>query len=324
MSAATTINWRGTWLGFIARRLAGLVLVLVFLLIAAFAMVRLIPGDPALLVAGSEITPANLARIRAQLGVDQPWPAQFLRYTAGLAHGDLGVSFASSQPVSQIIGDRMLPTAQLAFVSLAVCLLVSIPLGMMVAHLTRDGRNRRLELVWTAVSAAAGSVPAFLTAVILVVVFAVYLGIFPVAGREGWRSLVLPVASIALGPTLALARIVRLQVLDVLAQDYLRTARSKRLSMLVIYLRHVLPNVLTVALTVGGVLFSGLVAGTVFVETIFARLGMGSALVDGILGHDYPVVQAVVLMLGAIVVVVNALIDILIGLVDPRSLAGKN
>lgn len=302
----------------------GLLGVLLFLLAVSFAMVRLIPGDPALLVAGTDVTHEDLTRIRAQLGVDQPWPKQFVRYTTDLIRGELGTSFSNSQPVARIIGDRIGPTAELAFASLAVVLIVSVPLGMVAAHATREGRRNRFELAWTAVTAAAGSIPAFLTAVLLVLIFAVWLGILPVAGREGWQSLVLPVASIAIGPTLALARIVRLQVLDVLAQDYIRTARSKRLPMRTIYLRHVMPNVVTVALTVGGVLFSGLIAGTVFVETIFARLGMGSALVNGILGHDYPVVQAVILMLGAIVVVVNTIVDILLGLIDPRTLAKRS
>ena len=306
--------------GFLLRRLVGLAGVLLFLHLAAFVMVRLIPGDPAVLIAGPTATPDDLVRIRQRLGVDRPWPVQFVRHTGNLLRGDLGTSFVNQQPVFRIVADRIGPTAQLAGTSLFVVLLFSVPLGMFMAHATRGGRHRTVEVVWTAVTAAAGSVPAYLMAVLLVLVFAVWLRWLPVAGREGLQSLVLPVLAISIGPTLSLARIVRVQVLGVLAQDYIRTAHAKRLPTRIIYVRHVMPNVLTTALTVGGVLFGGLIAGTVFVETIFARLGMGSALVNSIVSHDYPVVQAVILLLGVVVVLANAVVDLTVGMLDPRSL----
>jgi peptide/nickel transport system permease protein len=207
---------------------------------------------------------------------------------------------------------------------LDITLFKSLPLGMLAAHITRQGRHPRFELVWTSMTAMFGAIPSFLLATLLIFIFSVWLRALPVAGTSGWQSLVLPVAAICLGPTLTVARIVRLQTLDALAQDYVRTARSKRLPQLSIYLRHVMPNVLTVALTIGGVLFSGLIAGTVFVEQIFSRLGMGTALVGAVITHDYPVVQTIVLLLGMAVVIVNTIVDVLLGLVDPRSLAGPH
>jgi peptide/nickel transport system permease protein len=310
-----------TWVSFVARRLAGLLAVLLFLLFAAFIMVRLIPGDPAVVVLGQNGTPDQYRAVDHQLGLDRPWTLQFLDYVNRTVHGDVGFSFATKQPVSEIVVHRIGPTAELAGLSLAMVLLLSIPLGMAAAHLTTDGRHPRLEVAWTSVTAIFGTIPQYLLATLLVFAFAVEVKVLPVAGTEGWQALVLPVASLALGPTLALARIVRLQVLDALAQDYVRTAESKRLPLATIYRRHILPNVLTTALTVGGLLFSSLIAGTIFIEQIFVRVGMGSSLIGAIQAHDYPVVQADVLLLGIIVVLVNAIVDVLLGIVDPRTLA---
>jgi peptide/nickel transport system permease protein len=311
----------GRWARFIARRLLGLLLVLAFLLFATFVMVRLIPGDPAVVILGQNGTPDQYRQVDHVLGLDRPWPAQFLDYAVHAVRGDLGTSFATKQPVAEIVLQRIGPTAQLAGLSLAVVLLLSVPMGMAAAHLTAGGRRPRFEIAWTTLTAVFGTIPQYLLATLLVFAFAVELRLLPVAGTAGWQSLVLPVASLAVGPTLALARIVRLQVLDALVQDYVRTARSKRLPLLAIYLRHVLPNILTTALTVGGLLFSSLIAGTIFVEQIFVRIGMGSSLIGAIQSHDYPVVQADVLLLGMTVVLVNAIVDLLLGVVDPRTLA---
>jgi peptide/nickel transport system permease protein len=311
----------GRWLGFLGRRLLGLLVVLAFLLFATFVMVRLIPGDPAVVILGQNGTPDQYRAVDHLLGLDHPWPAQFIDYVTRALRGDLGESYVTRQPVSEIIRQRIGPTALLAGLSLAIVLLLSVPLGMAAAHLTANGRRPRLEVGWTTVTAVFGTIPQYLLATLLVFVFALELRLLPVAGMQGWRAIVLPVASLAVGPTLALARIVRLQVLDALAQDYVRTAESKRLPLRTIYLRHILPNILTTALTVGGLLFSSLIAGTIFVEQIFVRVGMGSSLIGAIQAHDYPVVQADVLLLGMIVVVVNAIVDVLLGVVDPRTLA---
>jgi peptide/nickel transport system permease protein len=311
------------WIGFLGRRLLGLVTILALLLFATFIMVRLIPGDPAVVVLGQNGTPDQYRQIDHLLGVDQPWPQQLVEYVVRAFHGNFGSSFATKQPVSDLIRERIGPTAELAGLSLAVVLLGSVPLGMVAAHLTAGGRRPRLEIAWTTFTAVFGTMPQYLLATLLVFVFALQLRLFPVAGSRGWQALVLPVASLSLGPTLALARIVRLQVLDALVQDYVRTAESKRLPLLTIYVRHILPNVLTTALTVGGLLFSSLIAGTIFIEQIFVRVGMGSSLIGAIQAHDYPVIQAEVLVLGMTVVVVNTIVDVLLGVFDPRTLAGE-
>jgi peptide/nickel transport system permease protein len=311
------------WVGFAGRRLLGLVLVLAFLLVATFAMVRLIPGDPAVVILGQNGTPDQYRQVDHLLGLDQPWPRQLVDYVTRALRGDFGVSFATKQPVREIILQRMGPTAQLAGLALVVVLLLSVPLGMAAAHLTADGRRPRIEVAWTTVTAIFGTIPQFLLATLLVFVFALELHLVPVAGMSGWQALVLPVASLAIGPALALARIVRLQVLDALTQDYVRTAESKRLPMLTIYVRHILPNILTTVLTVGGLLLSSLIAGAIFIEQIFVRIGMGSSLIGAIQAHDYPVVQADVLLLGLTVVLVNTVVDVLLGVIDPRTLASQ-
>jgi peptide/nickel transport system permease protein len=312
------------WLGFLARRLLSLVLVLLALVIASFLLVRIIPGDPALNVVGPGASAADVARVRAELGLDRPAPQQFVTYVGNLATGNLGSSYLTREPVAKLIGERIGASIQLAGVSLAVVLLLSIPLGLVTAAFTREGRHRKGEVSFTAATSVAGSIPEFLAATFLAFVFAVWLRLLPVAGSTGWESLLLPVAAIAIRPVAILSRLVRVETLNVLAQDYIRTARSKQLPERVIYLRHVLPNVLTATLTIGGLLFANLIGGAVVVENVFQRLGLGTALVSAILSRDYAVTQVGILVLGVVVVVVNAVVDLLLAVLDPRSLAAQS
>jgi peptide/nickel transport system permease protein len=311
------------WLRFALRRLVSLVLVLLGLVTVTFVLVRLVPGNPAEILAGLNQTHSTVAVIRHNLGLDRPALSQYLSYIWGAVHGELGRSFYTSQTVGSLILQRGGSSAQLAGTALVLVMVVSIPGGMIAAALTRDGRRRRFEGAFSAVTSVFGAIPEFLMATLLAFVFAVALHIFPVAGSSGLQSLVLPVLAISLRPVAVLLRLVRVEALNVLSQDYIRTARSKRLSWWVIYLRHVLPNALTPALTIGGVLFSSLIAGAVVVENVFARNGLGTALVSAVLGRDYPVVQGIVLVLGVTVVFVNAVVDVLLVLTDPRSLTGQ-
>jgi peptide/nickel transport system permease protein len=258
------------------------------------------------------------------LGINRPIPEQFVSYTWGLFHGDMGKSFITKQPVSEIIANRLPKSAQLAAVSLLLVMLISVPFGLAAGALTRDGRHRRFEVGFTAVSSVVGSVPQFLTATFLAFIFAVWLRLLPVAGSDTWEASVLPVLSISLSPIFILSRIVRVETLNVLAKDYIRTARSKRLSAIRIYFRHALPNVLTAALTIGGLLFANLIGGAVLVENIFARAGLGTELVKAILAKDYPVVQGIVIVLGITVVVINTVVDIALSLLDPRTLTRQS
>ena len=308
------------WAGFLARRLIGLVVVTFVLVFLSFMLVRWIPGDPAVVVAGPDANEAQLNVIRRSLGLDRPPLEQFATYAANVLRGDLGASFFSREPVARIIAQRVGTSVQLAGAALALVLLVAIPGGMLAAHLTRDGRHKRGEVGFTAVTSVVGSLPEYLAATFLAFVFAVWLRLLPVAGTEGWQSLVLPTLAISARPVAILTRIVRVETLNVLTQDYIRTARSKRIPERLIYLRHTLPNVITAALTIGGVLFAAIVGGGVIIENVFARAGLGTALVNGVLSRDYPVIQGIILVLGVTVVVANTIVDVLLATLDPRSL----
>jgi peptide/nickel transport system permease protein len=307
------------WLRFALRRLGRFAVSLWVLLTAGFLMVHLVPGDPVRAALGVT-APADLVRARrAELRLDEPLWTQYGHYLRGLLHGELGTSMGSGLQVSQVIGDRLPATVALAVLAFVVVLAVSIPVGSGMAVLTRGGRRRGGELAFTSTSVLLAAVPDFLLAVGLVYLFAVHLHWFPVAGRGGAGSYVLPVLALAVGPAAALARIVRVELLAVLGADFVRTARAKRLPARLVYLRHALPNALTATLTLGGLLLSGLVAGTLLVENVFAWPGLGSTIVQSIQERDYPVVQGIVLVYGAGVLLVNLAVDVLLALLDPRS-----
>jgi peptide/nickel transport system permease protein len=310
---------RRPWLAFLLRRLVRLVASMSVLVTLSFLMIHLIPGDPVRGALGPK-APASLVRARRhRLWLDRPLLAQFRHYLHGLFTGDLGTSFTSNLPVSDVVAHRLPASVQLAGIAFVVIMAVSVPLGMLAAVATRDGRHRGTDLAFTSLTGFFATVPEFLLGVGLVVVFAVQFRWLPVAGRTGPSSYLLPVAALSLGPIAALARIVRAETMVVLGQDYLRVARGKRLPARVLYLRHVLPNMLTGTLTLGGLLLSGLIGGTVLVENVFAWPGMGTAAVNSVVQQDYPLAQAVVLVLGGSVLVVNAIVDLLLGLIDPRT-----
>ena len=225
----------------------------------------------------------------------------------------------SGLPVSQVIADRYPATLELALYAFLLAAVVSVPLGLMMAVLTRGGRRRPAELAFTTSSVVLATIPEYLIAVGLVAVFGVSLGWAPVAGREGVGSYVLPLLSLAIGPAALLARIVRVETLAVMHTDYVRTARAKRLPGWRIYLRHALPNALTATLTLGGLLLGAMVAGTVLVENVFAWPGLGGEVVRSILAKDYPVVQGIVIVYGLGVLLVNLAVDVALALLDPRS-----
>jgi len=298
------------------------VCVLVVLVIAVFSAVRLIPGDPVRSVVGLDASRVVYERVRNELGLQHSFLTQLGHYLSQLLfHGNLGNSFLSQQPVSQIIAQNIAPSAELAGLALAFVLIVGVPLGIAMASITRDNRHRRFDVAYQTVSQFFGTIPDFVLATALVFVFAVKIHLLPVAGSQGWQSLVLPVLSLAVPTTAILSRIVRAEARNVLAQDYMRTARGKRLPRRVLLFRHALPNVLTAALTVAGLLFAGLIGGAVIIENVFARPGLGTQVTNALLSRDYPTVQGITIVLGTVVVVVNALIDMLLAIIDKRSLA---
>jgi peptide/nickel transport system permease protein len=316
----TTVRTATTgWPRFAARRLGRLLVSVWVLVTAAFLMIHLIPGDPVRAALGAMAPLEQVNTRRAMLGLNDPLWLQYAHYLRDLVTGRMGTSMTSGLPVSQVIGERLPATLELAVFAFLLAVLVSVPLGVVMGVLTRGGRRHRTELTFTSTSVVLAAIPEFLLTVGLVYVFGVQLDWAPVAGRAGFSSYVLPVLALAVGPAAVLSRIVRVEMLAVLQADYIRTARAKRLPQRLVYLRHALPNAVTATITLGGLLLSAMVAGTVLVENVVAWPGLGSTIVQSILAKDYPMVQGVVLVYGIGVLLVNLLVDVALALLDPRS-----
>ena len=308
---------------FVLRRLVSFVIVVWVVEIATFLMVRLIPGDPARQALGPHASESAVQALRHQLGLDQPLLTQYFHYTAHVLRFDFGTSFYTHLPVSTELSSRVGPELELIGTAVAIILVLGIGGGLLVGGLSRDGRHPLIERLFIMVTGIVGSVPGYVAATLLAFAFAVSWKLFPVAGNSGANSVVLPALSIALPQSALLARIVRVETLNVLAQNYVRSARSKRLGSAAIYLRYVLPNVLTAALTLGGTIFTQSVGSAIIVESVFAWNGLGLLLTQSVLRLDFPVVEGCAMLLALIVVVINLLVDIAVSIVDPRSAAER-
>ena len=307
----------GTLLGRIAATLPvmGVVAVIVFLLI------HLSPGDPAALIAGDLATTDDIARLRASLGLDQPLWQQFALWAARLAQGDLGTSIFTHVPVTQLLAQRIEPTLSIALLTMAIAIVVAIPLGTLAAHSAGSWIDRAVMVF----AVLAFSVPVFLIGYVLIWGFAIQLQWLPVQGysrlAEGFGTwlahLVLPCVNLALVYMALLTRMTRATVLEVLQEDYIRTARAKGLGVLAV-LGHALRNAAVPIATTVGVGIALLIGGVVVTETVFAIPGIGRLVVDSVQRHDYPVIQSVLLLSAGVYVLVNLLIDLSYRLFDPR------
>ncbi|OZM76529.1 ABC transporter permease [Pseudonocardia sp. MH-G8] len=319
--AVRRVTWRERpWLRFAGQRLGGLVLSFAVLVVVTFVIVPLIPGDPAVAVAGQEATGAEVARIRAELGLDQPLHVQFLDYVGGLLTLDLGTSFSNGQDVATVILARLPFTAELALFAIALVLVISVPVGMLVAFLTHGGRRSWLDHLFNVVTSLVYSVPQYVMATLLVVVFAVGLGMFPAAGAETLSSLVLPTLALMLLPMCVVSRVVRRETAVVLDQDYIRTAKGWRIGRLRLFGRYVLPNVITTTLTLSGLILAAQLGGAVVIETVFAFPGLGQGVVQAILERDYPVIRGTILVLGLMATLIISVVDVILAIIDPRSI----
>lgn len=308
------------WSGYLLRRAIGLVLSIAVLVIATFLIIPLLPGDPAIAILGTKATPDSIAALRERLHLDDPLITRFGDYLWGLTHFDLGTSFRFSTPVSQIVAMKLPYTLQLAGLAIVVVLAVSVPVGMAVGVLTRGGRRSPLAVIFGAVAGFFASVPGYVTGTILVLVFAIWLRALPPGGATNPGSAILPVVALALGPTFAVARVVRQETQTVIQQDFMRTARGHRLGAARLYFGHALPNLLTSTLTLTGLILAGIIGGTVIVESVFNYPGVGSEIVRAIIYKDYPVVQGIVLVIGMLAILLNLGIDIVLAFIDPRTL----
>lgn len=320
----TKVKPGGLWRTFLLRRISRLATSIAVLVTVAFLAIRAIPGDPVRMALGIHASQAVVDARRASLGLDLPIWEQYIRFWEGLLTGNLGDSFSLQLPVTEVIGQRLPATIELAVLALIVMLTFAIPIGLAAAALTRGGRRRGLELGYTTVSGFVAVIPEFLIGVGLIYVFAVQFQILPVAGRSGPNSYILPVLALALGGIAGISRIVRAEALFVLDQDYIRTARAKRMSSWRLYMRHALPNLLTSSLTIGGLVLGGLIAGTVLVETIFSWPGLGMTIVSSIMHKDFPLAQGIIIVYGLFVLLVTLLVDVVLVLLDPRSALKEN
>lgn len=315
---------RNPWASYLLRRSGYFIVSLFVLVTISFLLVQLIPGDPARMSVGENATPEAVEARRAELGLDRPLIVQYLSFWRGLFTGDLGESISSRMPVIDVIALRAPATLEIAFAAVAIALIVAICLGLAFGALTSGGRRRGVDAGFTSVSAVLAVIPEFLAGILLVYLFSVTLDLLPVAGRGDFPSYILPVAALAIGPAASLTRIVRAETLTVLQQDYVRTARSRRMPSIRLYGKHVLPNLLTSTLTISGLLLGSMIAGTVLVENIFAWPGLGGVIVQSIQGKDYPLVQGIIIFYGAVVLLINLVIDILLILLDPRTALDKS
>ena len=301
---------------FVARRVVVALPVAFAVLVVTFAMLRLVPGDPVDVMAGSTMTPQVAAELKQELGLDKPLPRQFFDYVDHVLHGNLGTSFVTHEKVTSIVAEHLPYTLELTGVGVAVGLLLSLPLGMLAA--LRQTRRRRSGVSFAVATTAFAATPDFLLATVLAAVFAVYVHWFPVAGAQGWRSIVLP--ALALGIPLAgiQARVVRSSVLDVVGRPFVRTLRAAGVRERRLLFRSVLPNASIPVVTVLSVEFGRLLAGALVVENVFNWPGLGTTIFNSISNRDLPAVQGEILVLALIILGINLLVDVLYRLIDPR------
>ena len=307
---------------YILRRLGATLIVMAVVALFVFSLLFLTPGDPAAVIAGDVATADDIQRIRAKLGLNEPFLVQFGGWVGRLLHGDLGTSIFTNLPVTTLIRQRVQPTVSLTLLTLVVAVLIAVPVGVLAAAKAGTWTDRLVM----GFSVLAFSVPVFVLAYVLIGLFSIRLEWLPVQGyrpfSDGlwpWLShLILP--SIALGTVYMafIARITRAAMLDVLAQDYIRTANAKGLTPRAVLTRHALKNAGVPIITVIGIGIALLISGAIVTETVFAIPGIGRLTVDAILRRDYPIIQGVILLFSGVYVLINLLVDLSYRLFDPR------
>lgn len=283
-----------------------------------FLLLHLVPGDPVETMLGEGARPADRTALTAALGLDRPLWEQYLGYLQRLARLDLGSSLVYQRPVVELVAERLPATLTLAAAALALALVLALPLGVLAAC----RRGRAADGAATVFALLGSSIPNFWLGPLLILTFSLWLGWTPVSGREGWASWVLPALTLGTSLAAVLARMVRSSVLEVLGEDYVRTARAKGLSPAAVLWGHALRNAWLPVLTLAGLQLGSLLGGAVITETVFAWPGLGSLLVEAIQGRDYPVVQGCVLLVSLGYVLVNTWTDLAYAWVDPRIRGG--
>lgn len=304
---------------YLARRLLVAVPTLLALSFLIFLLVSNAPGDPAEEYArkrsgSQEATAQDIQRAKVELGLDRPFFVQYGTWLKGMVTGDLGESFAKRRPVSAELSDRIGPTLELTFASLLLIVVVGLPVGVLAAMFHRHWTDQTFRFL----ALLGASIPSFFLAYMLIIQLATELKLLPVAGRQGIDSLIMPAIVVAITPAAVISRLLRASLLEVFSEDYMRTARSKGLGSLPVVLRHGLRNASIPVVTYVGTVLGSLLEGVVITEFIFAWPGLGLLTLEAISQRDYPMIQAAVLLAGAIYLIANLLVDVLYGLLDPR------
>jgi glutathione transport system permease protein len=301
-------------LAFLAKRLLGTIPVLFAVSIFVFGFVRLLPGDPARLIAGPEASAADIDAVRADLGLDGSLVAQYLRYAGQTLTGHLGRSSKTRQPVAAEIGARFMPTLWLTAVAMAWATVA----GLLIGVLSGVRRGRWPDQLGMVLAVSGISFPAFWLGLLLINVFAVRLGWLPTGGYGSWRHFVLPSITLGVGVAAVLARFTRSAYVEVAAEDYVRTARSKGVPDRGVVWKHTLRNALIPVVTMTGLQFGFLLGGSIVVETVFAWPGLGRLLIDSVSFRDYPVIQAEIMLFSIEFILINLLVDLLYAALNPE------
>ncbi|WP_431822815.1 glutathione ABC transporter permease GsiC [Burkholderia sp. F1] len=300
-------------LNFIVKRLFGLMPTLAIVAVLVFLFVHLLPGDPARLAAGPEADDATVALVRADLGLDKPMPAQFANFFVKVAHGDFGKSTRSKRAVSTEIGERFMPTLLLTIVSMGWATLFGMAIGIASAV----WRNQWPDRVGMTLAVSGISFPAFALGMLLMEIFSVKLGWLPVVPDGTWKSYVLPSLTLGAAVAAVMARFTRASFVEVLNEDFVRTARAKGVHEPTVVLKHCLRNAMIPVVTMMGLQFGFLLGGSIVVEAVFNWPGLGRLLVDAVTMRDYPVIQAIVLLFSLEFILINLTVDVLYAVINP-------
>jgi peptide/nickel transport system permease protein len=284
------------------------------ILTMVFLLAHIVPGDPVAQMLGEGARAEDLTQLRHALGLDLPLPVQYGRYLAGVLHGNLGESFRFQRPVLKVVAEHYPATLELAVVALLICALIGIPAGVLAAH----KRGERTDHAVGVLTLFGLSVPNFALGPVLILLFSVALGWLPVSGRGGVAHLILPAFTLGAALAAILTRMVRASMIEELSSDYVRTARAKGLSERRVLFRHALPNALIPIITIVGLQFGALLAGTIVTEMIFSWPGIGRLAVQAITERDYPLLQGCILVIALSCVFVNLLTDLIYAVIDPR------
>jgi peptide/nickel transport system permease protein len=309
-------------LGYIIRRILAVIPVMAIVAVFVFLLLRLTPGDPAAIIAGDMATPAQLERIRESLGLNEPLHVQFITWVGSLLRGDLGTSIISNTPVMQMIGQRIWPTINIAILTIVLSVLIAVPMGVLAAWRHKSCVDYGVMTF----SVLGFSIPVFVIGYIFIQIFSIELRWLPVQGyappSQGFGQFfaraILPCLTLATIYVALIARMTRASMLEVLGEDYIRTARAKGVKENVVLFRHALRNAAVPIMTIIGTGFALLIGGVVVTESVFNIPGIGRLTVDAILARDYPVIQAMILITSAIYVLINLVIDISYTFIDPR------